>query len=131
MERLGLHILIEYHQIDPYISTEAAQVEKIMLEASKKAGMHHLHHYFHQFSPQGVTGMIVVKESQLSIHTWPENRYAAVEIFTCGSREKLEEAMNYIGDALQADHWKVLFVERGGANWEDRQEKVYKRTTVS
>ncbi|MEL6697454.1 MAG: adenosylmethionine decarboxylase [Bacteroidota bacterium] len=120
LDRLGLHVLVEYYDIDPALGSKAAFVEEVMLSAAQTADMQYLHHYFHQFSPFGVTGIVAVQESHLSIHTWPEHTYAAVDVFTCGNEDALKMAIEEIGKKLKARHWKILEVPRGGvhpSNW--------------
>lgn len=56
---------------------------------------------FHQFSPQGVTGVVAITESHIAIHTWPEYGYAAVDIFTCGSEQNPHPANDYIAKRLE------------------------------
>lgn len=58
-----------------------------------------LHSKFHKFSPKGITGYLLLAESHISIHTWPELNYAAVDIFTCGNMRS-EKALRYIFEAL-------------------------------
>ncbi|MEL6134265.1 MAG: adenosylmethionine decarboxylase, partial [Bacteroidota bacterium] len=126
LEGLGLHVLIEYYGIDSELGSKAAAVEEMMLTAAQTAGMQYLHHYFHQFSPFGVTGIIAVQESHLSIHTWPEHQYAAVDMFTCGDQAALRMAIEEIGKKLKASSWEVMEVSRGGSpnakGWQQRMQ---------
>ena len=66
-----------------------------------------------QFEPQGVTAVGLLAESHLSIHTWPEHCYAAVDIFTCGSGQHLQAACQFIGNSLKAKPSTVLRLRRG------------------
>ena len=59
---------------------------------------------FHKFSPQGVSGVVVISESHLAIHTWPELGYAAVDVFTCGERVDPWDAVNILREKLQAQN---------------------------
>lgn len=81
---LGRHVLIELFDCDPVILNDVSAIEKILTEAAKKAGATIIHTIFHHFSPHGISGIVVIQESHLSIHTWPEYGYAAVDIYTCG-----------------------------------------------
>src|SRR5262245_38795944 len=67
---------------------------------------------FQPFEPMGVTGVVVVEESHLSIHTWPENGYAAVDFFTCGDSMP-ERAHEILCAGLRAQYAEVMHVERG------------------
>lgn len=66
-----------------------------------------------RFEPQGVTVVGLLAESHMSIHTWPEHNYAAIDIFTCGSDENLKAACRFIADSLQANESTVLRLRRG------------------
>jgi len=59
-------------------------IEHTLLEVVKVLKVHLLHSYFHKFAPQGVSGCIIIEESHISVHTWPELGYAAIDVFTCG-----------------------------------------------
>ncbi|HUF92711.1 MAG TPA: adenosylmethionine decarboxylase, partial [Candidatus Limnocylindria bacterium] len=68
---------------------------------------------FHEFNPFGVSGVVVIAESHLSIHTWPEYRYAAVDIFSCGDVLQPEVAANYLVEEFKAERTSVVDVQRG------------------
>src|SRR5690606_10723787 len=71
---------------------------------------------FHQFSPQGVSGVVVISESHLAIHTWPELGYAAIDVFTCGERVDPWDACNYLIANFKAESTKTTEIERGISN---------------
>jgi len=68
---------------------------------------------FHKFSPHGVTGVVVVKESHISIHTWPEYGYASIDIFTCGNNSNPWKAYQYIVETLKPKRVQVIELKRG------------------
>jgi S-adenosylmethionine decarboxylase proenzyme len=84
MNITGRHLLIELHDCDHAALAASAAVERAMLAAATRARATVLGHHFHQFAPHGVSGVVIIAESHISIHTWPEHAYAAVDIFTCG-----------------------------------------------
>ncbi|HKJ32859.1 MAG TPA: adenosylmethionine decarboxylase, partial [Balneolales bacterium] len=84
MKALGRQILVEYYDCDTEVINDVAEVEKILLVGTKKSKASIISHNFHKFSPHGVSGTVVIAESHVAIHTWPEYGYAAVDIFTCG-----------------------------------------------
>jgi S-adenosylmethionine decarboxylase proenzyme len=67
---------------------------------------------FHPFKPQGVSGVVVIEESHLSIHTWPEHGYAAVDFFTCGNGDPIA-AHEFLKSGLQASNYEMIHVDRG------------------
>jgi len=68
---------------------------------------------FHRFEPQGVSGIIFVAESHLSIHTWPEHGYAAVDLFTCGESFRFEEVTQFLISELGAKSPSAIEMKRG------------------
>ena len=83
-----------------------------MKHAAQSAGATVVNTVFHTFSPQGVTGVVVVEESHLSIHTWPEHGYAAVDFFTCGECLP-EDAHAVLMEGLRAESAELMSVDRG------------------
>lgn len=81
---LGRHLLAEFYDCDPNVLNNVQFIEKSMTDAALKAGATIVQKNFHLFSPWGVSGVVVIAESHLAIHTWPEHGYAAVDLFTCG-----------------------------------------------
>lgn len=84
MKADGQHLLVEYHDCARDLLNDVAAVENLMLEAARAAKATVVGTVFHPFQPHGVSGVVVIAESHLSIHTWPEYGYAAVDFFTCG-----------------------------------------------
>ncbi|MEN0005944.1 MAG: adenosylmethionine decarboxylase [Bacteroidota bacterium] len=110
---LGKHWLIELRDCGASILEEVAQVEAIMLEAARKANATIVTSNFHQFQPYGVSGVVIIQESHLTIHTWPEHAYAAIDIFTCGETINAALAIQYLQEAFQASSMEMQFIERG------------------
>ncbi len=84
MQALGRQILVEFYKCNSDILKDVKTIETAMLSACQKAKATIVRHTFHEFSPFGVSGVVVIAESHVAIHTWPEYNYAAVDIFTCG-----------------------------------------------
>jgi len=97
-------------------------VEKIrntMVDAARVAKAEVREAVFHQFFPQGiagVSGVVILSESHLAIHTWPERNYAAVDGYTCGLHTDPHAACEYIAKMLGATNWVMTFIERGIPN---------------
>ena len=113
MKFLGSHLLVEYHGCDPKILNDLEMVKGFMLEAASRSGAAVLDSSFHYFSPQGVSGVVVIAESHLAIHTWPEHGYAAVDIFTCGTKVDPWKAFDYLKSALDSKKSSVNEIRRG------------------
>ena len=84
LKTTGRHLLVEYRGCDPVLLNDQAHIESLMRRAAEVANATIVASVFRDFTPQGVTGVVVVEESHLSIHTWPERGYAAVDVFMCG-----------------------------------------------
>lgn len=85
MNALGTHLILELKDcFAGDLLNNVQQIEYIMVEAAKKAKATVLSANFHTYNPHGVSGVVIIAESHLTIHTWPEYNYAAVDIFTCG-----------------------------------------------
>ena len=113
MESLGEHILIELYNCNKELIDNSVLLEEIMLKAAEVANATVVKSVFHNFSPQGVTGVIVVEESHFAIHTWPEHNYAAVDLFTCSEEMDYNAAYKFLEKELQADRSSFSKVLRG------------------
>lgn len=112
-DALGRHILCEAYGCDPEVLDDRDQIETIMVEAARVAGAEVREVAFHRFSPQGISGVVVISESHLTIHTWPELGYAAIDVFTCGNTVDPWDAVNYLVERLRAQNTSTSEVKRG------------------
>ncbi|MEK7175371.1 MAG: adenosylmethionine decarboxylase [Patescibacteria group bacterium] len=113
---LGTHFIIELRDCeDSLLLNDTEEARKVLIEAAQKSGATVLFPgvYFHQFSPHGITGIVPLAESHLTIHTWPEYCYAAVDIFVCGGKVKPNLAARYIIDKFGSRDPKINEIERG------------------
>ena len=113
MKSLGRHILVEFHGCSADILNDVPRIEQSMLEAAKQAGATIINSVFHHFAPFGVSGVIVIQESHLAIHTWPEYRYAAVDLFTCGDTVNPWVSYDKLKKAFEAEHGSAIELNRG------------------
>ena len=113
MEALGRHVLLELRSCNPTSLDDLPLLEGMMLRAAEETGATVIGKIFHQFSPQGVTGVVAIAESHLCIHTWPEFSYAAVDIFTCGENFNPTEAARLIIAGLESADAEMTEVSRG------------------
>ena len=122
MQSLGRHVLAEVYGCRFDALNDIQKVEDVMVNAALEAGAEVREVAFHKFSPQGVSGVVVISESHLAIHTWPELGYAALDVFTCGERVNPWDVCNYITAALGTDYVKAQEITRGlVANQEERK----------
>ncbi len=113
MESLGRHVLVEFYECSSDILNDVSIIENHMVDAAKEAGATVINSTFHHFSPFGVSGVVVIQESHLAIHTWPEYRYAAVDLFTCGEPVDPWVSYNYLKNAFKAGHGSSMEIRRG------------------
>ena len=113
MNALGRHLLLELFDCDSEAITSLESVKGALVEAAKRAQATIVDVVFHEFNPYGISGVVVIAESHLSIHTWPEYRYAAVDIFSCGDILQPEIAANYLVEQFGAERASAVEMQRG------------------
>lgn len=113
MSALGRHILAEFYGCPPEKLNDPARIKQEMVAAALEAGAEIRETVFHRFSPQGVSGVVVISESHLAIHTWPEFGYAAVDIFTCGQTVDPWVSCNYLKQKFTARNVTAREIKRG------------------
>ncbi len=112
---LGNHILVEFMNCDPHVMNDVAAIERDMVGAAQKAGATVINSTFHHFSPYGVSGVVVIQESHLAIHTWPEYGYAAVDLFTCGEMNAWI-SFDHLKECFGAKSYSAIEMKRGSVN---------------
>ncbi|MDC4205096.1 MAG: adenosylmethionine decarboxylase [Candidatus Manganitrophus sp.] len=113
MHALGTHLLVELKDCNSKILNDVKKIEDILVTAAKEAKATIIESRFHKFSPFGISGVVVIAESHLTIHTWPEYGYAAVDIFTCGETLQPSVAASYIVAKLQSKNPSLVEMKRG------------------
>ena len=115
MKALGTHLIIELSGCDPRLLNDVEHIRGAMVMAAAEAGATIVSQSFHKFSPGGVTGIVALSESHLSIHTWPEHGYAAADIFTCGAALQPRRAAEVLVERLGSSRPEIREVARGPA----------------
>ncbi|WP_453990416.1 adenosylmethionine decarboxylase [Bacillus nitroreducens] len=108
----GQHIILDIYGCNPTILDDMDYLEHLCEKVANNTNMEVLYTYFHQFYPHGVTGMLVLSTSHLSIHTWPEKGYASLDFYTCGDRN-IETQVEILLKGLESSHAIVYFIARG------------------
>jgi len=129
MTTRGTHIIVELSNCDANIINNLTEVKKILTYAALYANAEIKELAFHRFSPQGVSGVVVIAESHISVHTWPEYGYAALDIYTCGDNTEPLKACNYIARTFKAEKVFATEIERGV---KDSENKIFlhKKTNI-
>ena len=113
---LGEHYIIELYKCNPGILDNLEVISETLLDAAKQAGATIIDDRFHKFSPQGVSGVVVIAESHLSIHTWPELGYAALDLFTCSHDLDIQAAIAMLKRVFESEDVDVKYIKRGILN---------------
>ena len=113
MKALGRHIVCEFSGCDPMLLSDVDGIQTMMIVAAKAARATVMESAFHRFEPQGVSGTVILAESHLSIHTWPEKGYAAMDFYTCGDHTDPWLACEVASRALDATSVLTTEIKRG------------------
>ena len=112
----GLHLLADFYGVAADMLTSSIDIDRLLRQSAEAAGARILHSHFHSFGDaMGVTGVLLLAESHISIHTWPEFGFAAADIFMCGDAQP-QLALQVIEQALQPQSRVVQTIARGGAD---------------
>ena len=109
---VGKHFVVEFKDCDPERIKYRPNVEAALLDAVQASGATYINHYVHQFEPFGVSAVVLIAESHFSLHTWPEERYAGFDVFTCGPRAMAEKAITLLRKAFAAREVEQTVMER-------------------
>ena len=110
---LGQHVLAEFFECDPNTLNSMDKVEKYMIDAALECGATIVQKCFHMFNPYGVSGVVIISESHLAIHTWPELGYAAVDLFTCGTKCDPKIAYEFLKNKFSSKKASFTELKRG------------------
>ena len=113
MNALGTHIVCELSGCDAERLSDIDVVRAMMVAAAKIANATIMESAFHRFQPHGVSGVVVIAESHLAIHTWPETGYAAMDFYTCGDSTNPWAACEYAAKELNAKTMRTTEIKRG------------------
>ena len=112
LETMGRHIIAELWECDFDKLNDMQFIEQTFVDAALKSGAEVREVAFHKFAPQGVSGVVIISESHLTIHSFPEHGYASIDVYTCGDLDP-SIAANYIADALNAGIRETIEMPRG------------------
>jgi S-adenosylmethionine decarboxylase len=113
MNSLGIHLIVELWDCNSLKLNDIDYISRIMIEAAEVSGATVLNSAFQNFSPQGISGMVIISESHLSIHSWPEYSYAAIDLFTCGTKVDPWKALEYLENAFESKEIEITDFFRG------------------
>ena len=124
MKSLGRHVLVEFYGCNREKLNDLKFVDDAMTRAAEHAGATVVDDVFHKFNPHGVSGVVVIAESHLAIHTWPEYGYAAVDLFTCGETVDPWDAFFFLNKEFEAESNTTMELKRGMLDIPNLKHKV-------
>ncbi len=113
MDALGQHLLVELYDCPKDRLNDAPFLERTLEDSARDAGATVVISSFYPFSPHGVSGVVVITESHIAVHTWPERGYAAVDVFTCGTSVDAHAIATAIAESLGAGRHEIISQPRG------------------
>lgn len=109
----GKHLLADFYGVSPCKITNCSEIDEVFRKSAVYAGATVLNSTFHHFGEGcGVTGVLILAESHMSIHSWCEEKYCSVDIFMCGDSDPYK-ALKVISEYFDADRAEVNFIKRG------------------
>ena len=112
-QEFGKHYLVEFQGCDPERIKYLEPAKEIFLRAVRDSNATHIGNIFHQFEPYGISGVVLIAESHMSFHTWPEAGYVGLDIFTCGTEMSPEVAIELLKVEFFAKEVRVEILSRG------------------
>ena len=113
MDALGRHLLLELKDCNGEVLNDLDFIRDCLRDTAEQIGATVVNEAFYRFTPHGISGVVIIAESHLCIHTWPEHKYAAVDIFTCGDSIEPEQAVKPLVEKLRAKDPSFIELKRG------------------
>lgn len=104
----GRHVIADLGGCDPRVLANVGEIKRAMVGSAKYMRASIVDSIFHAFNPFGVSGVVVIKESHVAIHTWPEHGFASIDIYTCGTKLNPRKAVRYLEEKLKAKKIKIV-----------------------
>ncbi len=115
LRSLGRHVHLDLYDCPTARLVAPADSRQILLRAAEKMGATIISEHFHAFNPHGVSGVVIIAESHLTVHTWPEHGYAAVDVFSCGHLN-LDAGIQELKSGYRAGRSDLRAFDRGWIN---------------
>ena len=110
---VGIHIIADMYGVDPVLLARVEKMKEIFEGAVNFAKLSKISSDYYQFRPEGASGIVLIAESHLSFHTWPEYGLVTLDIYTCGDPKQADLAYEYIKEKLNPSHVDMVRMERG------------------
>lgn len=113
MEYLGRHLIAELYNCDVEKINNPEFVDFTLRKAAEVGNMHIINSFCHKFGEVGVSVVVIIAESHISFHSWPEHQYCAIDIFACGEQVKLEDSLSYLMRQFGCSTYSATEIRRG------------------
>lgn len=113
VDYLGRQVTVDFFDCNKALLNDVKRVEAMMAAAAKASKATVVKSLFHHFNPYGVSGVVVIAESHLAIHTWPEYGFCSIDVFTCGPVVDPRVCQRYLAKALKSSHSEYHEFKRG------------------
>lgn len=113
---LGYQTMVELYGCDRHLIDDEQIVERILLELTDLIQLTVVNSVIHHFSPIGVSGVVVIEESHVAIHTWPEHNYVAIDFFTCNEQYDISKGVTFLKEKFKAKQVEMKEITRGSLN---------------
>ena len=110
---IGTHLIIDLYDCKCDFLDNPNKIQQILTETAQISNTTTLNIYVHKFKPYGVSGYVLISESHISIHTWPECNYASLDIYTCGNNSLPTNGFDYLVEKLDSRKPTIIKIERG------------------
>ena len=110
---VGKHIIAELYGVNRELISKESTVKQIIEEVVEESGLTKVGSVYKQFNPHGVTGIVLISESHVSVHTWPEYELVNLDIFTCGDTDKAEKAFELFLKKFNPKSFRHYILDRG------------------
>lgn len=92
----GLELLLDLHECQAGVLNNPSALEKILVDSAHAAGFEVVSQIAHQFNHQGITAVLILSQSHMALHTWPEEKFAALDVYACGEKKTIERGLDSV-----------------------------------
>lgn len=110
---IGKHIIAELYGVSEELISKVDKVKEIVESVVEEAELTKISSHYKQFEPYGVTGVVLIAESHISLHTWPEYKMVNLDIFTCGDTRKTDKAFELFLEKFKPESYRHYVLDRG------------------
>lgn len=126
MFSVGKQLLVDMKGCNTEKLKKVEYVSDILYKAAVKSGATIVSKAFKQFEPYGVSGVVVIEESHLTIHTWPEHGFISIDYYSCSDTVDMNIAIDFIQKELEAESFNSVLLNRGDIKIEDTNKGNFK-----